>query len=262
MERILKFLAVLYQEWKKQSNMKQKTKNKKYEFRISKEKFIALAIFVLLGFAALQLPINNLAGSGAKFTVFDLFAPISGAFLGTPLGLAAVLLMQIANLTLHGFANIDKGVVIRLFPIMFGALYFSRVTKKNSNWLLLIPLISLVSFNLNPVGRSVWYFSLYWTIPFLVYPFARKSLVARSLSSTFVAHSVGGAIWIWAFHLPSVVWQGLIPVVAFERGIMALGICASYILMNNVIVLVSKMGKRFTISGIILDKKYFFGFIK
>lgn len=227
-----------------------------------KNKIVALVIFVILGFLALQLPINNLAGSGAKFTLFDLFAPTSAAFLGTPLGLAAVFLMQIVNLVFGGFTHLDKGVVIRLFPILFGALFFSRIVKKNSAWLLLVPLISIASFNLNPVGRSVWYFSMYWTIPFLVYPFVKQSLVARSLSSTFVAHSVGGAIWIWAFHLPAVVWQGLIPVIAFERGLMTLGICASYILMNNLIVVVSKRFKKVVVLDLKLDKKYLLGFVK
>ncbi len=231
---------------------------------IKSDKVVALLIFAILGFIALQLPINNLAGSGAKFTLFDVFAPISGSFLGTPLGLVSVLLMQIVNLAFHGFANMDKGVVIRLFPILFGALFFSGVVKKNSAWLLLVPFAAIVSFNLNPVGRSVWYYSLYWTIPFLVYPFAKKSLVARSMSSTFVAHSVGGAIWIWVFHFPAIFWQGLIPVIAFERGIMTLGICASYILMNNAIVFLSNKNKskKFIFSGFNLDKKYFLGFVK
>lgn len=250
MERILKSPEGLCREWQKQNDMRIKN---------LKQKLIPVLTFVVLGFIALQVPINNLAGSGAKFTVFDLFAPVSGAFLGTPLGLAAVFLMQIVNLAFGGFANLDKGVVIRLFPILFGALFFSRVVKKNSAWLLLIPLISIVSFNLNPVGRSVWYFSMYWIIPFLVYPFVKKSLVARSLSSTFVAHSVGGAIWIWAFHLPAVVWQGLIPVIAFERGIMTLGICASYILLNNLMALAKNKGY---LGRVTVNKDYVFNLLK
>lgn len=226
---------------------------------MKKNKIFALALFVILGLLALQLPINNLAGSGAKFTLFDLFAPVSGAFLGTPLGLAAVLLMQVFNLAFHGFAGVDKGIIIRLFPILFGVLFFGKVIKKNSAWLLLIPLVAIVSFNLNPVGRSVWYFSLYWLVPFLVYPYVKKSLVARSLSSTFVAHSVGGAIWIWVFHLPAVVWQGLIPVIAFERGIMTLGICASYILLNNLVALAKNKGY---LGRVTVNKDYVFNLLK
>ncbi len=219
---------------------------------IKAEKLVALAIFVLLGYITLQLPINNLAGSGAKFTFFDLFAPVSGAFLGSWFGILAVLLMQIANLFFHGFANFDKGTLIRLFPILFGVWFFS---KRSSNFLI-IPALAIISFNLNPIGRSVWYYSLFWTIPFLVYPIVKKSLVARSLASTFIAHSAGGAIWIWAFNLPAAVWKGLIPVVALERSLMALGICASFILMNNAVIYLKR--KKLIEPGILTEKKYIF----
>lgn len=218
------------------------------------QKIISLLIFVVLGLIALQIPFSQLAGSKVQFTLFDLFAPASGAFLGSIFGITAVFLMQIANLALHGFANIDKGTIIRLFPILFGVIFFSRSIKRNSAWLLLIPLASIVSWNLNPVGRSVWYYSIFWTIPVLVYPVVSKSLAARSLASTFTAHSVGGAVWIWAFSLPAAAWQGLIPIVALERLIMTLGICASYILMNNVISILSSRVSLF--KKLSLEKKF------
>ena len=217
---------------------------------IKREKLIALLVFVVLGFVALQLPISNLAGSKVNFTVFDLLAPVSGAFLGTPFGIAAVFLTQIANVAFHGFSFADRGAVIRLFPILFGVWFFANRNRTS----LLVPLFAIISFNLNPVGRSVWYFSLYWTIPFFVYPFVKKSLVARSLASTFVTHSVGGAIWIWAFSLPASVWQSLVPVVALERGIMSLGICASYILVNNLVSIL--MSRKFVPAIFTIDKKY------
>ena len=225
------------------------------KFKINKEKLVSLVVFVVLGFLALQMPINNLAGSGAKFTLFDLFAPISGAFLGSWVGIAAVFFMQVANLVFHGFSNFDKGTIIRLFPILFGVWFFS---KRSGNFLV-IPAIAIILFNLNPVGRSVWYYSLFWTIPFLVYPVVKKSLVARSLASTFIAHSVGGAVWIWTFNLPAQVWTGLVPITALERSIMTLGICASYILVNNLVAVVAKKSKLLNLS---LDKKYLLGIVK
>lgn len=218
---------------------------------IKREKVIGLSVFVVLGFLALQVPINNLAGSGAKFTLFDLFAPTAGAFLGSWFGVLAVLVMQIVNIALHGLSVADKGTIIRLFPILFGVWFFAKRDVK----FLIVPTLAIVSFNLNEVGRSVWYYSLFWTIPFLVYPVVKKSLVARALASTFVAHSVGGAIWIWAFNLPASVWQGLVPVTALERSIMALGIAASYVLMNNVLVVLKN---RKLLPQITIDKKYLF----
>lgn len=255
----------------------------KYKFPISnlqfpKDKFISLAIFVILGFIALQVPFSQLAGSKVKFTLFDLFAPASGAFLGSGFGILAVFLMQIVNLAFHGFSNLDRGAMIRLFPILFGVLFFAqtptlslRVPRLRSGrgnlkgekrdsfaslrmTILLVPLLAIISWNLNPIGRTVWYYSLFWTIPYLVYPVVKRSVVARSLASTFVAHSVGGAIWIWAFNLPVSVWQGLIPVVALERSIMTLGIAASYILMNNVVAMFSVRIR--VLQAIKTDSKY------
>mgnify|MGYP007080360373 CR=1 FL=1 len=182
-----------------------------------------------------------------------MFAPTAGAFLGSWFGVVAVFAMGAIDLVFGG--TIEKGTIIRLFPVLFGVWFFA---KRDARFLI-VPIIAMVSFNLNEVGRSVWYFSLFWTIPILVYPVVKKSLVARALASTFVAHSVGGAIWIWAFSMPASVWQGLIPIVALERGIMALGICASYILVNNVLAILKS---RNLFSKAEIDQKYVFGSTK
>lgn len=217
-----------------------------------KNKTFFLFLFIVLGFVALQIPINTLAGSRVKFTLFDLFAPIAGAFLGTFLGIISVLAMQIVNLALHGFSNIDKGSLIRLLPTLFGVWFFAKKEGK----LLIVPALSIIAFNLHPVGRAVWFYSLFWLIPFLVWPFRERFLILRSLGATFTAHSVGGAIWIWAFNLPAAVWIGLIPVVILERSIFALGISASYILMNNILAYLSF--KKLLPTGISVDKKYLY----
>lgn len=223
---------------------------------INKDKILLTVIFVVLGFVALQIPINNLAGSNVKFTIFDLFAPVSGAFLGTEFGILAVFAMQIVNIAFHGFSGFETGTLIRLFPILFGVWFFAKREKN----ILIFPLVAIILFNLNPIGRSVWYYSLFWTIPFLVFPIVKKSLVARSLVTTFISHSVGGAIWIWSFHLSAAVWKGLIPVVALERSLMTLGMCATFLLLNNILVFARH--RKLIKSGIIYDKQYLLGAIK
>jgi len=85
-------------------------------------------------------------------------------------------------------------------------------------------------------------------------------LLARALGATFTAHSIGGAIWIWVFNLPAAVWVSLIPIVVIERGIFALGISASYILMNNILAYLAK--KRLLTAGFSVDKKYILQILK
>lgn len=213
-------------------------------------KLIFVLFFIVLGFLALQIPINTIVGSKAKFTLFELFAPIAGSFLGTTLGIVAVLSMQIINLLVHGVSNVDKASLIRLVPTLFGVWFFAKKEGK----LLIVPALSILAFNLHPIGKTVWFYSLFWLIPFLVWPFREKFLIARSLGATFTIHAVGGAIWIWVFNLPANVWVALIPVVILERSIFALGISASYILMNNILGYLSS--KKVIPKTVVIDKKY------
>ncbi len=197
----------------------------------SKKKLLFVVTFVLLGLGALQVSLSHLAGSGATFTSFDAFAPIAGAFIGTLPGMLAVFLMQAANFFIHGSHVIDPGTIVRFVTPLFGVLYFAR-----KRWInLAVPVLAIVSFNLNPVGRSVWYFSLYWLIPVACYFLYERSIFARSFGATFTAHAVGGATWIWIFHLPAAVWIGLIPVVAIERLMFGVGIAVLYVAFTNVI---------------------------
>ena len=235
---------------------------------IKKSKIWLLLSFILLGFIALQIPVNVLAGARVKFTLFDIFAPISGAFLGTAFGIIAVFLMQLFNLIIHGFTNIDNSSILKLaatlrfLPLTFGVWYFAFAQKKtgNSKLILFIPLLSIIIFNLHPVGRTVWFYSLFWFIPLLVWPLRQRFLIARSFGSTFTAHAVGGAVWIWAFNLPASVWISLIPVVILERSIFALGISSSYIFLNNILAVLSK--NRLLAGVFSFDKKYVLQFLK
>ena len=235
---------------------------------INKSKIWFLLFFIVLGFVVLQIPVNVLEGAKVKFTLFDLFAPISAAFLGSYFGIIAVLLMQAVNLFVNGFGGVQTDSVLKLaatlrfLPLAFGVWYFALAQKKpgNPKLILSIPLLSIIVFNLHPVGRTVWFYSLFWFIPLLVWPLRERFLLARSFGSTFTAHAVGGAVWIWAFNLPANVWVSLIPIVVLERSIFALGISASYIFLNNILAVFSKIR---LLAGIFsFDKKYVLGFLK
>src|SRR3990167_5573367 len=108
-----------------------KSKVKSQKSKVFTERFIFVLIFVVLGFLALQIPVNVLAGAKVKFTFFDLFYPISGALLGSWVGVIAVILMQLGNLITHGFEGIQTDnflklvATLRFLPLIFGTLYFA-----------------------------------------------------------------------------------------------------------------------------------------
>ena len=196
-----------------------------------------ISLFVILGFIALQIPFTELAGSKVKFTAFDFFGPISTGFIGTIPGLIAIFLMQLLNFLLNGAKIIDAGTIIRFFPMLFAAFYFSKKRKTD----LIIPIIAIIAFTIHPIGRTVWYFSLFWLIPIIAHFARNQSLIARSLGATFTAHAVGGALWIYAFNLPATVWNSLIPIVIVERSLFCLGIAASYLILNNLLHFIGTM---------------------
>lgn len=226
-----------------------------------KNKLFYILVFAVLGFLLLQLPVNTLVGTKAKLTFFDMFYPVSGAFLGTGVGFVAVLVMQIANLAVHGFSTLSTVSLLmilatsRLVSMGAGVFAFSRKDKLA----LALPVLAILLFLLNPVGRAVWFFTLLWMIPLAVFAFRKKSLFANSVFATFSSHAVGGALWIWAFPTTPAYWVALIPTVILERSIFALGISANFILLNNLISYAEKR-RILPTSGIILSKKYLLKF--
>jgi len=217
---------------------------------ITKKNALFIAIFVILGFIALQIPVAQLAGSKVKFTIYDAFAPVAGSFIGSIPGVIAVFLMQFFNFLVHGAQIEDAGTIIRFLPMLFAVLYFSKKGKIN----LIVPALAIAAFIAHPIGRTVWYFSLFWLIPMAAHFFRDRFLLARALGATFTAHAVGSALWIWVFALPAPVWNSLIPVVIAERLLFTLGLSGSFILVNNFLGLLEK--KYFLNLGFYIDQKY------
>jgi len=204
--------------------------------KTTRNRLIFFTGFTLVGILALQVPLAKLVGSSVNFTLFDAFAPIAGAFLGTAAGVLAVIVMQGFHFVTNGMNFDDAGALIRLLPIVFAALYFSRKMPLN----VVVPAFAIIAFVANPVGREVWYFSLFWTIPIICYFLQERWLLARALGATFMAHSVGGALWVWFVPLPAAVWASLIPVVIMERLLFAAGIAGTYLAVNNAFAYLNK----------------------
>ncbi|MEK7169608.1 MAG: hypothetical protein AAB700_02080 [Patescibacteria group bacterium] len=217
---------------------------------ITKKNLLFIAIFAFVGFIALQIPVAQLVGSKVKFTVYDAFAPVAGSFIGSIPGVIAVFFMQFFNFLFHGAQIQDVGTIIRFFPMLFAVLYFAKKGKFN----VIVPLFAIAAFIAHPIGREVWYFTLFWTIPIISYFLRDRFLFARALGSTFTAHAVGGALWIWAFALPASVWNSLIPIVAIERLLFALGICGSFVVVNNLLCFLEK--KQLLHLGFHINQKY------
>lgn len=202
----------------------------------SKTGLVFLALFILLTYIGMKLNFSTLVGEENQFfTLFQFFGPVAGGFLGAGIGAASVLVAELINFVLIG-KEISAVNLLRLLPMLFAAYYFA----KNKDRLLkdklgiFVPLICIGLFMLHPIGSQVWYVSLLWLIPIIV-KFLPDRLFLRSLGSTFSAHAVGGALWIWTVPMPAEAWIALIPVILFERTIFALGISTSYVAFNTIL---------------------------
>ncbi|MEK6983984.1 MAG: hypothetical protein AABX33_05400 [Nanoarchaeota archaeon] len=208
---------------------------------------------LLTYFGIENFPLFKLVGANNQFfTLFQFFGPVAGAFLGPTVGVLSVLIAEVSSyLTLgKAFTLIN---ILRLLPMLFAAWYFGTKKDKLS---FLIPVIAIVLFIAHPVGRQVWYFSLFWTIPIIIKILPKKyaeKAFPRSLGATFTAHAVGGAMWNYIVPMTPALWIALIPVVIVERLLFAFGITGSFICINTAI---DKLDEKTKSEYLHVEKEY------
>ncbi len=214
------------------------------ELKVWLKRALFIALFILLVFFGNKINFSKLVGAENQFfTLFQFFGPLAGSFLGPWYGAAAVLGAQVIDFFAVGkaFSVIN---IVRLLPMVFAAYYFG--VKKRSLLAVLVPLLAILAFVTHPVGREVWFFSLFWTIPALIkvlpLKYANNTLL-RSLGATFTAHAVGGAAWVWSVPMTAGQWVGLIPIVIYERALFAVGIAVSYYVFNSVLDILAEKFK-------------------
>lgn len=218
----------------------------------TKKGIIFFVIFILMVLIGKGINFSPLIGAENQFfTLFQFFGPIASGFLGPVIGVLTVLFAEVGNFLI----NRSEWTVInliRLTPMLFAVYYFG--TKRNKINIV-VPLIAMALFILHPVGRQVWFFSLYWLIPVVVkvVPRFSKNLFAKSLGATFTAHAVGGAAWIYTIPMTASQWLTLIPIVAYERLLFASGIALSYLAVNAVL---AKIDTKLTTGFVNINKKY------
>ncbi|MCD6147819.1 hypothetical protein J7J18_00395 [bacterium] len=218
------------------------------------KKILFIFLFVVLGLLASKIPLSPIIGAkGQSFTPFEFLGPTSGMFLGSAPGAISVFFVKLLKDIFLG-VRFDTANIIRLFPMMFAAIYFGlEKSRRSGKLILIVPLMAILLFVLHPEGRKAWFYSLYWLIPILAY-FKKDRLILNALGSTFTAHCVGSIAFLYAFNLPAPVWVGLIPVVFVERFSFALGIWATYLLLNSILEKLVSIEKLRILSPLVNQK--------
>jgi len=189
------------------------------------------------GFAALvQLSsiakISFIVGSyTAWFSAASIMAPLAGLF-GGVFGASVVFIFRVA---LHYiiFKTISLKFLAFCIPGFCASLYFA---SRSSIIRVIVPLVCMVLFIVHPVGNQAFFYSFYWFIPIVLFFMKRETLFMQALGSTFVAHAVGSVIWLYTVPMTATMWMALIPIVALERFVFAMGmvvVCKSAVLFKK-----------------------------
>lgn len=187
-------------------------------------KIIAASLITILAKVGGILKVSFIFGSfAAFFSISSMLLPLSGAFggiLGSSLLFGVGLLLRIFTGSVLSFKILAYHI-----PGYFASAYWARPTKLLS---VMLPLLCMALFIAHPVGFAVAPYTFYWFIPILLGFVTRKSIFMHSISSTFIAHAVGSVIWLYATPMTPEFWYALIPMVAVERLVMAIGMAFAH----------------------------------
>lgn len=179
--------------------------------------FSSIALFIFTFF-----PVNSVVGSHFSFfSVSDVLMPLIGN-----LGFGFISFVVASRLMLKMFlVGAPLTALVYYIPGAFASAYWAT---KNKLLGLVVPLACMVAFLAHPVGLAAAPYTFYWFIPMALYFVPRKSIFFHSLTSTFIAHSVGSVVWLYLHPMSPSAWMSLIPVVAAERFLFATSMTAVY----------------------------------
>jgi hypothetical protein len=112
-------------------------------------------------------------------------------------------------------------LAVNHIPGFFAALY---CVNRGFCIRFLVPFTCFLLFVIHPIGRQAVPYAFYWFIPMFLYFLRPKSIFLNALGSTLVAHAVGSVLWLYFVPMKTALWWGLIPIVAIERLLFALGV--------------------------------------
>jgi len=181
-------------------------------------------VWGLLSKVMLFAPVSGIVGSYfGFFSLSNMATPLIAVLSNSAGALGFFSFLGLARVVVFGFSLVQCANFI---PGLLASLSF---VPKYRFLQLVVPVVSMVLFIAHPVGKGAWLYTLYWLIPIAIY-FTNNKIYTQSLAATFVAHAAGSVFFLYARPMTSAVWLALIPVVAYERLVLALGTALIYTL--------------------------------
>lgn len=200
-----------------------------------------------------KVKIHIIFGTPMNFSFVAMLGPIIASFVGTSISFFVLFSARFIQIVLGISKSRSIASYIAYLPAFVAGHYFSRLVRrleKNNaelnKHIIFIPILAIIIFVLHPLGRIVWFYSLFWLIPISIYLLAprledrlekRPYLIVYlyALAATYIDHAVGAVIYgLFIFEVPVEAWIQSIPWVPIERAIFALGIALLYLFFRAV----------------------------
>lgn len=182
--------------------------------------------------------------SFAYFSGMLFVAPLLGAFFSSPVAIVLTGLLVATKALL--FCYPVTGGIPTLFATLAWSTHTHISTQKSISAHLFyflvhaaLPALCMAIFMTHASVGQGYVYALYWLIPITLYFlhqfFKINSIFTVALSSTFIAHAVGSTLWLFtAVPMKPEQWLSLIPVVALERLVTALGMTLLFLIAKKV----------------------------
>lgn len=231
--------------------------NLKTRFLLLLPKIMFSVLFAALFMVLTKIKFWPIFGTESSFSFGVMFGPVISRFLNAYWGTSVIMLTRIIGFAtgyykMGDIGNMPKFIMswLTFLPIMIGGIYFTKMFKGDKR-LIVIPALSILLFLLHPIGREVWFCSLFWTIPLLI-AFLKpridgllKNHLAQvyvySLGSAFTDHAIGSITYLYLMNIPAEFWIQAIPFTIVERLIIAAGISFFYFAIKLSIMVMQRV---------------------
>jgi hypothetical protein len=220
------------------SDSEMESRRKSLEKKLLVPKIFFVVLFAAVFLVASKTKMFPIFGTDLNFSIGAMFGPTLGALLGINLGIASILLADAIGFLIGMYTFQGLASLFTFAPAVIASVYFARSFKSDIKTVI-IPLASMVLFWAHPIGREVWYYALFWSVPALTVIFKKQidsalkhpvaKIYAQSLGAAFTDHAIGSVVYMYLLNIPAQFWIAAIPMTVVERLIIALGIDFSYL---------------------------------
>ncbi len=178
----------------------------------------------------------------AHFSVIFFVAPLLGAFLGGAQAITITALALATKVILTSYPI--TGGIPTLLAVAAWSTHSQFTCKKTIAshlgyffTMVALPALCMALFMMHPTVGQGYIYALYWLIPISFYAIhillGYSNVFTVALSTTFIAHAVGSTIWVFTIPMAPAQWVSLMPIVALERLITAVGMTLLFIVMQK-----------------------------